>query len=106
MGLFPRRVVLKSLTQACGRSPASAAFFLGLRKREQQLDAQGRQVVAAFRAPVLVAILWKKLAPVRRERALVARDVALSKSTLREALEVIRVDPHTLRVERDHRIRQ
>ena len=106
MRVFPRRVVLKHLVQACSRSAVSSAFFMGIRHGQQQLDVQGRQAVTSLRAPVLVPILWKKLAPVRRERTFIAGDIPVPKRTLRKALEVIRIDPDTPRVEREHRVRE
>src|SRR4029453_6888157 len=53
-----------------------------------------------------VSILWQKLARVRRERILIGHDIPLPKRTLRQVLEVIGIDPDTLRVERDHRVRE
>jgi hypothetical protein len=106
MRVFPRRVVLKYLAQACSRRAVSAAFFMGIREGQEQLNVEGCQAVTSLRAPVLVAILWEKLAPVRRERTFIAGDISLPKRALRKAFEVIRINPDTLPVQRDHRVRQ
>src|SRR5215212_12177867 len=98
MRVFPRGVVLKHLAKACGRSAVRAALFVGLRQGQQQLDVDGGEIIAALRAPILVPILWKQLPPVCRERTFTAGDIPLPKRTLREALEVIHIDPDTLRV--------